>query len=210
MGENNDICSNKIKAFFNIFSTQKRIKLISAANQIGTYELIDAARMLETLVPILGDELIKSVKRLDSISEIHSFLTKENQKIEQPNLPIQYTDVEESFLKECNIDLEGTGLSMTFPRETHDLINWGLELHHCIASYTKEALAKSFLFPAIYVDGSLTYTIQMSPLPRFDIHQFYGNFDCPPDPNHDTRIRKTIRRSINRVINNAAKEASLV
>jgi hypothetical protein len=118
--------------------------------------------------------------RITNWRDMHDQLAREFDKIGREDRQIEATKVAKK--------LDGkslNGLTLVHPKSTHELIDWGKNMHNCIGGYDRHAAAgKSVLFAVMQGDEMIG---NMELDPKGSIRQLVGDYNrALPDPLRDT------------------------
>lgn len=109
-------------------------------------DLLDFATMLP-------EETVQAVKMKPSnLYEVHNILSMETTKVRTPDIVIEPTPL---YKKISQIDWSDSVIEMVPATSTHQVINWGVEMGHCIGSYASQAANGTYTLTGIYQDGKL-------------------------------------------------------
>lgn len=114
--------------------TNRVIKLLEDDNNIRAYEIKDAARMLITLKE--SEISIKNILKMKTLKDIHDKATEEYKKLKTVNRVINLTDNQKKLNDSCD------EVEFKVCTETSQLDYIGDKMHHCVASYADDAVAK--------------------------------------------------------------------
>jgi hypothetical protein len=118
--------------------------------------------------------------RITNWRDMHDHLAREFDKIGREDRQIEASKVAKK--------LDGkslNGLTLVHPKSTHELIDWGKNMHNCIGGYDRLAAAgKSVLFAVMQGDQMIG---NMELDPKGSIRQLVGDYNrALPDPLRDT------------------------
>lgn len=134
----------------------------------------------------LPKETVQAIKMKPSnLYEVHNILSLEITKHKTKDVEIKQI----RFAKQISeIDWTDTGISMVPATSTHQVINWGVEMGHCIGSYASHAANGTYTLAGIYQDGKL---IGNAMFQRRKAVQIFGKFNKQlPDSVLKTIIEK--------------------
>lgn len=99
------------------------------------------------------------IPKFQTLKELHDKMSAEYRKIvaEKDNVDIPYSDVE-LFLDGRVVD----GYKIHLPKNGLDIVKWGAQMKHCIASYVQQAAQKNCVLLGLYKDGKCKYNAQIS------------------------------------------------
>jgi hypothetical protein len=99
----------------------------------------------------LPEEIVHAVKMKPSeLKRFHDTLAAEVRKQKEKNQTIPATALAKK-IKDITFD----GITVVPATTTHEVIGWGTDMNHCIASYNWEAVAQTKTLVAVYQDGNL-------------------------------------------------------
>lgn len=81
-------------------------------------------------------------------------------------------------------------------KDTHELVAWGDEMHHCIGSYGYQAVAGTSHLLALYSDQKLVANLELDRTGR--VRQFYGMFNATPPETIRKPVEAAIMREMSR------------
>jgi len=111
------------------------------------YVVEDTMRSIDKL----PEETVHTVKmKASELRRVHDELAAEVRKLREANLTIPVSDLAKK-IKEATFD----GISVVPASNTHEVIGWGRDMNHCIASYNRHAVSKERTLVGIYKDGNL-------------------------------------------------------
>lgn len=91
-------------------------------------------------------------------SEFHDDLTRDLSRRKVRDQPIEKV----SLAKKIDKVVLSDGYSLVLPSTTHELIDWGRNMEHCIGSYTNEAVQGDSVFLGIIKDQKMIGNAQIS------------------------------------------------
>jgi hypothetical protein len=201
-----------VKFLLNNYSMKKVIDW-ALDNQIDRYIVSDIQQLVGEYNlnrPLTNDE-----KRM-GLGELHDHLSRENNRRETENLPIEYPPSFLDRLKMMN------SLSTTFvfsvPNSTYEIIDIGSRMGHCIAAYKTQAREQRLIILSAISNDGVEYTIELAIpnreaylkgewtreelveeltyLQRFlPIRQIKGKFNADPSEPHRAEIISVITNS---------------
>ena len=132
-------CASALAKFVNLFEnenvgTNRILKLVKDGNKIPTYQISDTTKMLVTVKESGAN--IKTILRLKSFDEIHDRAMAEYKKLKLMNRKINLTEEQ----KKLNYSIDDVEFKVC--TETDELQHIGDTMHHCVASYADDAVAK--------------------------------------------------------------------
>lgn len=161
----------------------------------------DIVRMINIMLGIKPDYKIDFSL---SPEQMHNSLSKEINRIKTANIAVNYGPKILELFDEFNEALKNCGannISLRLVKDTHELVNWGIDMDHCIGSYRDAAISMLYLFFGVFIDGKLTYTIQSSKFTEttdysksLKIIQFFGYRNSYPKDDHKKIIRHVVEK----------------
>lgn len=119
--------------------------------------------------------------RVTNWRDLHDHLARELTKIGREDREITPTKLAKK--------LDGKsadGIRLVHPKTTHELIDWGRDMHNCIGGYDREAMSgRSVLFAVMRGDEMIG---NMELTPKGSIRQLVGDYNRPLD----ARVRNTV------------------
>lgn len=119
--------------------------------------------------------------RVTNWRDLHDHLARELTKIGREDREITPTKLAKK--------LDGKsadGIRLVHPKSTHELIDWGRDMHNCIGGYDREALSgRSVLFAVMRGDEMIG---NMELTPKGSIRQLVGDYNR----SLDARVRNTV------------------
>lgn len=79
-------------------------------------------------------------------------------------------------------------------KETHELVDWGARMNHCIGSYGREAASGSSHLFALWNGENLVANLELTP--AGDVRQFYGRFNATPPKEIVDPVRAAIAKKM--------------
>ena len=162
----------------------------------AAYLLFDSARQYfefntpESIPGVLKHKYPNGIdipKKFKNMTELHDPISKAYNEItaEKETLPIEYTE------EELKLEVSSEKIDIRLPRETKEIVHYGLELKHCVASYADRAREKKCLILGIYVKGELKYNARLNKdtLVFYKIDELRGFKNCSPLPEDMEDIR---------------------
>jgi hypothetical protein len=157
-------------------STDEVMTLTSARNP---WTIPDTLRSWHRILQAKPDYTLGDY-RITNWRDMHDHLAREFDKIGREDRQIEASKVAKK--------LDGkslNGLTLVHPKSTHELIDWGKNMHNCIGGYDRHATAgKSVLFAVMQGDQMIG---NMELDPKGSIRQLVGDYNrALPDPLRDT------------------------
>lgn len=173
--------TNELRQFLRLYRYQKGepAAVQAVLSSGGFYDMRDAANMYFGLNRQQRKEFwATKIKARD----VHDTLMSLNRKARIENVPVQHGKRYDALAG--HID----GYEFSLPKETHELVDVGAQLHNCVASYANRVLGGNVAIITVKKDNKLIACIEVVPkfkAGRFnEIHQAktFGNKSASKDP----------------------------
>ena len=133
------------KKFFELFGYRERflLEVFSAGVEtwVGSYQISDIVGSMDTIRSTRHRAAIKAhvANHKLNVNEIHDYVVAEAAKVRHENVKFKNTPFYKKFADFNNKQI-ASGITMTVPTHTHDLIEWGATQNNCIGGYGNRVL----------------------------------------------------------------------
>lgn len=163
---NHEMNKETVKSFRTLFKSltpaqQKRylkeLADTSPRKAVSSWEINDTLRMFHQLEKDYGVTFIPGQIQARGWKELHEAV-----RLDLRGRRYAKRDIEQVTLaKEIAKVKFANGYQVIQPKDTHDLLDWGNNMHHCIGSYANDAVQGSSVFLGIMKDGTMIGNAQI-------------------------------------------------
>ncbi|KQO98503.1 PcfJ domain-containing protein [Leifsonia sp. Leaf264] len=179
---------------------RRLLMLIPGITKDGFRWIEDAVYSYKTLTDAAGTEAWTTtpppaVAQAKTWRELHDALASTVRRFRNMNLPIPSHPVTDA------VDgIRAAGHIIEAARETDQLLDWGDQMQHCIASYRSQAISGHTYLLAVTNEetGGLLANIELSTDGK--VRQFYGRFNARPDAEITDPVTVAVERAAQQVL----------
>lgn len=153
-----------MKSLFRAFTPAQQKRFFNGLTRVNPkesatqWEVMDVLRMFKNLNENYNANYAPGQLTARSWRELHNDLSRDLSRRGVRDQPIEKVKLAEKI---DQVELP-EGYSLVLPRSTHELIDWGREMEHCIGSYTQEAVQGHSVFLGIVKDKTMIGNAQIS------------------------------------------------
>lgn len=192
LGDHHGVLANTIgpvqaktlKALFRSLTPAQQKRFIAGLTRVNPKENVsgwafaDTMRMLKTLNERYNVNFAPGQIAAKTWRELHDNLAKDLSRRGVQDQPIEKVKLAEKIDKVALPD----GYSLILPKSTHELIDWGRDMGHCIGSYIHEAVQGESVFLGIIKDKKMIGNAQIS-VKQNRLVQIFGKRNAYLDKN---------------------------
>jgi len=117
--------------------------------------------------------------------DLHNYIYRQHQKRIRPVEEFKYEDKILGIHGACE-----DNLSIRLPQNSHDLIDWGNELSHCVGSYGSMVAQKRCTIFGVFKEEKIKYCLQVT---GRKVVQFRGKHNCSPEKEDSEKVIRVLK-----------------
>lgn len=147
----------QIRSFLKLFRPQRIMDFMR--DDTASYFLVDTARQYYRM---LEDGMEFPIYRYRNLRDLHDAITLEARRFQaQWQLDAEAREIDQAWYHDVDGLVAGDIIIVT-PKQAKDLIYWGVEMNHCIGSYTTDAAKGISQFLAFMKNGKMYGNMQIT------------------------------------------------